>query len=144
MGHEDSSDYSKKHGPDIQLDPNIKKEILKRAKDEKIPCAVVFDIVEQLNETPKNVGVAIDLVNFRITKCQLGLFGYEPGKKIAKALDTVDDELKSKIEKGLENGRLPCKTAWEIARQLNIRKMRVSNACETLGIKVKPCQLGAF
>lgn len=144
MGHGDKTDFSKKHGADTQLNPAIKAEIVKQAKDEKLPCAVAFDIAGRLGKSPKDVGIAIDLMNFRITKCQLGLFGYASGKKIDASPDPVDDRLKSEIEKGLDNGRLPCNTAWSIAEQLNIGKMAVSNACEALGIKIKPCQLGAF
>ena len=144
MAHESETDFSKKHGSDVQLEPGIKAEILKRAKDEKIPCAVAFDIAKKLNESPRNVGIAVDLLNFRLTKCQLGLFGYASGKKIASDPDTVNDALRLEIEKGLENGRMPCKTAWAIAEKMNLRKMAVSNACEALGVKITSCQLGAF
>jgi len=40
--------------------------------------------------------------------------------------------------------RLPCAAAWDIAAQAGISKMALSAACEALGIKIKPCQLGAF
>jgi hypothetical protein len=48
------------------------------------------------------------------------------------------------IEAALEQGRLPCRAAWALAERFKLRKMAVSGACEALGIKIKPCQLGAF
>jgi len=59
-------------------------------------------------------------------------------------LDSVDSPLAAAIREGLDNNRLPCKTAWEIADRFNLPRITVSAACETLGIKIKNCQIGAF
>ena len=83
-------------------------------------------------------------MNYRLVKCQLGLFGYTPEKKIVRAAKTVDADLKEALQESLVNNRLPCESAWDIAERFQLRKMALSSACETLGIKVKPCQLGAF
>jgi len=48
------------------------------------------------------------------------------------------------IRAALVDRRLPCASAWDIAKTFGVRKMVVSAACEALGIKIKPCQLGAF
>ena len=136
--------YSKKHGLDATPDLSIKSEISKRVKDEKIPCAVAFEIAEALRVSPKSVGKTADLMNFKLTKCQLGLFGYHPEKKIVKPKDSINEDLEAAISGSLTEGNVSCKRAWEIASRFNIRKMDVSSACETLGIKIKDCQLGAF
>jgi hypothetical protein len=136
--------YSKKHGPDATPDRSIKSEILKRTKDEEVPCIVAFKIAEALRIPPLAVGKTADLMNFKLTKCQLGLFGYQPHKKIVKPQDSVKENLKDAISQSLSQERLSCKRAWEIASRFNIRKMAVSSACETMGIKIKDCQLGAF
>jgi PIN domain nuclease of toxin-antitoxin system len=83
-------------------------------------------------------------MDYRITHCQLGLFGHSPEKKIVTPEKTIGIGLKTALEAATENGRLSCLTAWEIAEQLQIPKIAVSNACEGLGMKIKPCQLGAF
>lgn len=114
------------------------------ASDGDLPCAAAFDVAAVLNITPAAVGDYADKFGFHLTKCQLGLFGYPPHKKIVEPLASVDAELADVIRAGLVNDRLPCQTAWEIAERLNIPRMRVSAACETLGIKIKPCQIGAF
>ena len=144
MAHEHGSDFSKKHAPGIQADPAIAAEINKRTKEEKVPCAVAFDIAKQCNAPVEDVGMAIDLANYRITRCQLGLFGYGAEKQIPPPPDVVVPELAALITEGLENQRLPCKTAWEIAHRLGLPKLAISSACEALEIKIKPCQLGAF
>lgn len=136
--------YSKKHGHDVKPDPSIKSEILKRTKDEKVPCAVAFEIAETLQILPLEVGKTADLINFKLTKCQLGLFGYQPHKKIVEPQNNIEENLKEAISQSLSEGRLSCKRAWKIASRFNIPKMAVSSACETIGIKIKDCQLGAF
>ncbi len=84
-----------------------------------------------------------DRLKIRLTKCQLGLFGYTPEKKIVKPAAEVNDTLKAAIEGAMVDERLPCAAAWDIAAQAGISKMALSAVCEALGIKVKPCQLGA-
>ena len=136
--------YSQKHGADTKPDLSIKNEILKCTKDGKVPCIVAFEIAEALQISPYEVGKTADLMNFKLTKCQLGLFGYLPQKKIVQPQDSVKAEIKDAISQSLSHGRLSCQRAWEIASRFNINKMAVSSACETMGIKIKECQLGAF
>jgi hypothetical protein len=109
-----------------------------------ITCADAEIIADALRVTMRDVGLAVDMMEIRISKCQLGLFGYSPEKMIVKPADGVSEVLEKSIRKALLNGRLPCAAAWNIATQFGIPKMEVSAACEALKIKVKPCQLGAF
>jgi len=44
----------------------------------------------------------------------------------------------------MNDEKLSCAAAWEIAGSLNISRTKVASACEAMGIKIKPCQLGAF
>ena len=136
--------FSTKHGPDEKPDTLIKNEILKQTKNEKIPCAVAFEIAKALQISPRKVGKTADLMNFKLTKCQLGLFGYQSPKKIVKPRDNIKEDVKDAISDALVQGRLSCKRAWDIAIRLNVSKMTVSSACEAMEIKIKDCQLGAF
>ena len=144
MSRKHTALFSKKHGPDAQINETIRDEIKQRGKNEQLPCALAFSIAENLNVSPQDVGLTADLLNYKLTKCQLGLFGYQPEKKRVKSLARMDNDLKNAIQDSLIDGRLPCKSAWQIAEDYNVNKMTVSDACETLGIKIKPCQLGAF
>ena len=109
-----------------------------------ISCAAMFTIIDGLAIEPVEAGRALDLMDISIVKCQLGLFGYSPEKKIVKPAESVSEDMNREIQACLKDGRLPCADAWVIAKKLKAPKMDVSAACEKLGIKIKPCQLGAF
>lgn len=109
-----------------------------------ISCAASFSIAGDLSVGPLEVGHTLDDMDVEIIKCQLGLFGYKPEKKVVKPAESVSEELKKEITARLNEGRLPCADAWAIAKKFKVAKMDVSAACETLGIKIKTCQLGAF
>jgi hypothetical protein len=136
--------FVKKHGPDAQPDSVIQNEILKRTHKDEIPCAVAFEIAKELQVSPDTVGMTADLINYRLVKCQLGLFGYHSKKKIVTPQHTVTEDLKNAISEALVQGRLSCKNAWEIATRFNVHKMKISSACEAMGVKINFCQLGAF
>jgi hypothetical protein len=136
--------FSEKHGADQKPEDFIQKEVQKRIKDNAIACAVLFDIANLLNVLPDRVGRTADLMNIKLAKCQLGLFGYPPKNKIVEPASDIDPELSDAIRKGIVDDRLPCRIAWELAARFGIPRMTVSGACEALGIKIKPCQLGAF
>jgi hypothetical protein len=136
--------FSAKHGPDATPDRFIEEEILKQGKNSEIPCAVAFEIARTLQVLPDAVGMTVDLMNFKLTKCQLGLFGYQPQKKIVKHPDRVTEDLKNAIADQRVQGRLSCRSAWDIASGLKVGKMKVSGACEAMDVKIKDCQLGAF
>ncbi|MFP4088051.1 MAG: hypothetical protein ACLFUL_14805 [Desulfobacteraceae bacterium] len=136
--------YGKKHPRDSKGDPGIQKVLRERLNKGELPCAVAFQIASDLKVSPREVGRNADLMEMPLVKCQMGLFGYSPEKKIVKAADAVSDALRTAIEQRLENGRLPCAQAWQVAKDLGLRKMAVASACEALDIKIVSCQLGAF
>ncbi len=143
MGLQEGKTFAEKHGDGISINADIQHHIHEHEKDGKVSCAVAFEISKQLSVSPKVVGTAIDLMNLKIVKCQIGLFGYASGKKI-KAEPFPGDRLKAAILAASVDKRLSCFAVWHIAEDLEIGKMAVGNACEALGIKIKPCQLGAF
>lgn len=144
MTHEDEGHYAGKHENAQDINPRIMEAIRDRAVDNEIPCAVAFTIVVDLGVSPADVGRAVDLVEMKIIKCQLGLFGYGHRKQVIKPAKEMDPDLEKAIRGSLVENRLPCKAAWDIANRLEIRKMQVSSACETLGFKINKCQLGTF
>ena len=135
---------SKSDDSRTQPDPLIAENIHKRSKKGALPCAVAFDIAATLGIAPPLVGRTADLMNVSLSKCQLGLFGYTPNKKIVAAHPPQQPAVADAIRGNLVNDRLPCAEAWNIATNYGISKMAVANACEDMGVKIKPCQLGAF
>lgn len=110
----------------------------------ELPCAEAFEIAGRTGCRPEEVGHAADRMNIRLTRCQLGLFGYTPNKKIVAAAAAVAPELEQAIRAKLTQERLPCRDAWALAEAFGLPKPALSAACEALGVKIKPCQLGAF
>ena len=144
MTKEDKGHYAKKHLHESEVKPEIEAALKESVSDGEIPCAVAFKIAADLDIEPGDVGITADLLEMRLIKCQLGLFGYQPKRCIVEPAQNISKGLEEGIKNGLENGKLSCVTAWEIAKDSGIRKMEVSSACEALEIKICSCQIGAF
>ena len=144
MTHQDAGHYAKKHPPDREPKPEIAQAVKQKASNGEISCAAAHRIAEDSNVPPLGIGFTVDCLEIRLISCQLGLIGYRPQKSVVKPAENVSDALRDEIRRCLGNGRLSCKSAWEIAQRLGLRKMDVSSACETLNIKISPCQLGSF
>jgi hypothetical protein len=143
MTHEDTGHYAEKR-PGVELNEKIAAEIKEKIFENKISCAEAHNIAEILHVDPADVGAAIDLLEVRIIKCQLGLFGHSKQKSIPALSDQLNPEIESAIQSHLINERLACSVAWDIAKRFKISKDMIAAACETMNIKIFPCQLGAF
>jgi hypothetical protein len=145
MTHEYEGHYRLKHGPNKRVDPTVGKLIRERASDGRLACASAFAIAEKTGCSPKQVGEAADLLEVRIHRCQLGLFGHEKGRRnIIEPWANVPEELEQALRKGVVDGRLPCAIAWRIAQQFDLPKMSITGACELLDLRIGHCQLGTF
>ena len=133
-----------KHGRNATPDSLIKYEILKHSLNSELSCASAFLIAKKLNVSPCKVGMIADLINCRLVKCRLGLFGYKPDKKVVIPVNTTDQNLKNTITDNLVEGKLTCKIAVDIAFCFKVNKITVSGICEGMNIKINKCQLGAF
>ncbi len=144
MTHEDKGHFSKKHPETREPRPDVTAAVKEKAVDGTLSCAAAHRIARDLDVPPEEVGFTMDFLEIRMVKCQMGLYGHSPEKRIVKPLETVPGNLESAIRAALVDGRLPCARAWDIARDLDLGKMTVSGACEALKIKISACQLGAF
>ena len=136
--------FSAKHGSNAQIDPALKETLENRNQNGQVACAVAFQIAEETEAPPADIGKTMDLMELKLIKCQLGLFGYGPGKKAVTPKPPENQSMAEAIQSSLVDSQLSCQDAWDIARRLKVPKMAVSAACEALNIKIKPCQLGAF
>ena len=144
MTHQDAGHYRAKHPTDTKLDPKIAEAIRPKAVDGRITCTAAHKIAGELDISPADVGVAIDLLEMRLKKCQLGLFGYGAQKNAVKPAQRVSPELEDAIKASLVNNRISCLSCWEIAERFGIARIDVSAACEALQVRISSCQLGAF
>ncbi|HHK66963.1 MAG TPA: hypothetical protein ENJ47_00960 [Candidatus Acetothermia bacterium] len=117
-----------------------------RLIDGKLPCAAAFELATELGIAPIQVREKADNEGIHISRCQLGLFGFEEfgERRIACPLAKVPKRIEEKMKGGLVNGSLPCVKAWRIAREEGIAKFLVGSAAETLSLRIGPCQLGCF
>lgn len=136
--------FADKHGAGAPVNELIKEKVIGQTRNNELACAKAFKIVDELNVSAAEVGKTADLLDMKLVKCQLGLFGYTPEKKIVKPKTTRNPKLESAVQDSLVEGTLSCAKAWEIARDFDIPKMTVSAVCEQFKIKIRPCQLGAF
>ena len=144
MTHENKGRYKQKHPQDRNVKFEIADALRKRISGEGISCTASHSLALELGESPAEVGFTIDSLEIQITACQLGLFGYPPQKKIVTPEENISPSLGKAIQGRIVNDRLPCKSAWEIAEHMGLKRMAVASACEAMGIKISPCQLGAF
>lgn len=144
MTHSNAGRYAAKHTPGRKPDETLAAAVRSKTKEGELPCADAERISLEHGTAMAEVGRTLDLLEVRINRCQLGLFGYAVEGKTVRPDNTVAPELEKDIRRRLSDGRLPCTAAWEIAAERKIPRMKVSSACEALKIKIKPCQLGAF
>ncbi len=143
MTHEDAGHYAKKHGNQA-IDETIAMALKKKSKNGQVTCASVHAVAKELGIQPKEAGIQADLLELRLIKCSLGLFGYEPKWDILQKDLPISEELDDAINNAAEDKRVTCSACWKIAEELKIKKPDVASACEKKGFKIKQCQLGAF
>jgi hypothetical protein len=144
MTHKDKGGFAAKHPQGTVVSDELRQAVTKKSSDQSITCAKAHNIAQDLAVSPQEVGKAIDLLECHIRKCQLGLFGYSPEKKIARPAGDVPADFADIISPYLKNGRLACAKAWELAENRGVSRLKFCAFCEALNIKISPCQLGAF
>jgi len=144
MTHENAGHYAAKHPEGTRCNPKIAEALKQKMSAQRITCAAAHKIAGNFNISPVEVGVNIDLLEIRLSKCQLGLFGYGKQKKIIKPAEHIAQKLEKAIKESIVDGRISCAACWEAADKAGCSKLDVSGACETLKVKISPCQLGTF
>jgi hypothetical protein len=128
----------------------VRAEIRSRLDENgQISCEQAHTIAAELGVEPLTVGEQADEIGIRITRCQLGLFGYAPNKgmpgyRLVRKLDDPPEEGAAAVRKAAEGGKIPCLTLWRLADEHRLTRLDIGNITETLELKVTPCQLGFF
>ena len=116
--------------------------------DGNLLCASAFLIAAQAVTSPLVVGQTADAMDVRVSRCQLGLFGYGDKRlgqhRIVQTLATMPPALEAALGASARDGRVTCEDLWRIAADLGLPKLTVSGGAETLKLKVVQCQLGCF
>lgn len=113
---------------------------------ERLPCLSAHYAANKLRITALEVGEAADNADVRISRCQLGLFGFEEfgEKRFTGCVATIPSELRDAIASSASADTVPCVEAWGIADDLGIPRLLVGAAANEMGIRVAGCQLGCF
>lgn len=138
--------FALKHEDNNEPSPVVKQLLSMRPKSEKkdISCALAMQLAKSAKVEPIEVGRTLDILEYRINLCQLGLFGHKPVSKILipeKPSSEIAQAIKNELS---EDGSLSCAQIWELAKSLKLPKMTMAAYCGHLKIKIKPCQIGAF
>jgi hypothetical protein len=130
------------------MDERLLSAIHEAIEGNQLPCNQAFAIAYRLQMDPLAVGQAADGEGFRISRCQLGLFGYGPkseGKhKIVHAMDQVPERLAARLRAAAQAEGITCEAVWRVADGLGYHRIEASSAVEAMGLKVSRCQLGCF
>lgn len=118
-------------------------------EDGLLACETAHAIAERLDIKPEEVGKQATDLGVRITRCQLGFFGYAPSKgmpgyKLVRELATLPEPVSTLVKDAAGQGKISCLTLWRIAQEQGVGRPDMGNIVETLRIKVAPCQLGCF
>jgi hypothetical protein len=130
------------------MDERIHQAMLERLENGHLPCNQAFAIAQILGVEPLAVGLAANEADIRISRCQLGLFGYGPkaeGKhKIVHPMENVPERLAARLRAEAESDSITCAAVWRAADGLGFGRLEASSAVEAMGLKVSRCQLGCF
>ncbi len=143
MGHQDKGHFAAKHAGK-QIDETITSKIRTIAKENSVTCSMAHKAALAVKKSPSEIGIQIDLLEYRISECQMGLFGYSDGEKKFDSNIEIAPELNEQLDKAAKDGRISCLECWDIAKDLKQKRVDVGSACEKKNIRIKPCQLGAF
>ena len=112
--------------------------------NKRIACRAAHEIAHELKCPPLKVGQTADLIEIRINRCQLGLFGRKESDAQSLSKGDVRQEIKTAVKSAVSQGKIACSVCWQLADQLDLSRHEMGRLCDALKIKVSPCQLGAF
>ncbi len=144
MTHKDEGNYAAKHGDAPAPKEELIEAVRSASGEGRITCAAAFSIAAKKGATPLETGRAVDFAEIRISKCQIGLFGYGKGVKMIKPSESVPEDLEREIRAALSDNRITCRDLWAIADARKMPRLDAACACEKLSVKITSCQLGAF
>lgn len=133
---------------DFVVDAVLAAAIETALTDSLLPCAVAFRVAETHVVAPLLVGQTADVLGIRLTRCQLGLFGYPGHAKGWDALagTAISEDLAAAVRAAADEagGMIACAQLWELAVQFGISRLQMGYVVDQLGLRIGACQLGAF
>ena len=125
-------------------DKKICDMFMAQSTDGKLSCANAFMLAEKLGLNKSEAGYYADYLTLRLAKCQIGLFGHGEKGKLIRKLESPDEKILEQVTCLKEGDRLSCENVFKIARDFKVSLTNVGSVCQTMGVKIKDCRLGAF
>lgn len=144
MAHSSNGKFNRKHPLGTQVADSILQALKPHIQKGKITCLDAHAVALEIGVRPQQIGIAVDLCEARIVACQLGLFGGDPLADTDPQPDQLPLRLEQAIIKAHHNNRIACLQAWQMSDTHGLTRLQMGNACDTIGIKITRCQLGAF
>jgi len=128
--------------PDEKLAANIRSRL---SEDGRLPCAEAFAAAQAMNLPPGLVGRTADALGIRLSRCQLGLFGY-PGKAKGWMSSPAEVTAPPGFADALSglSASPTCPALWRLADAFGVSRLQAGQLADELGLKVVGCPLGAF
>jgi hypothetical protein len=139
----------KKLAPGLEADERVAAAIDGRLEDGLLPCSEAVAVAEELACPPIVVGQTSDVLAIRLTRCQLGLFGYPGHSKGWEAAGVAELPVPEGLGQALGEGRdeqgdIGCQELWCLAERFGVSRIHVGYLADRLGIRIRRCKLGAF
>ncbi len=109
-----------------------------------LPCPVAWRIAKDFDVPRIAVGAVMDKRGVRVTDCQIGFFRVDKTPYQGNAPRQPSPELAAGLRELDASGRLTCSAVFELARRVKTTPLKVSEAANILGLKIRSCQLGCF
>jgi len=124
----------------------IESTVLSALRDGRLPCAFAFRLADKHGWTAAEIGAEATRLDVRISRCQLGLFGYDRfrQKGFVQQLAEVPGDVTVSLRAAAVDTEIACAALWRIAEEHGLPRIAIACATETLGLRVSPCQLGCF
>ncbi len=113
-------------------------------KDGYLSCPLAWAIAKKSNVSKIAVGDIADKLGVRITNCQLGCFKIEKTPYDKSSRNNINSEVITVIKTSKESNQLTCAKVFDLARQYRLKPMVIADEINSMGLKIRSCQLGCF
>ena len=123
----------------------------------QLSCEEAHSIAGARGVNPQAVRQQADDLGIRVSRCQLGLFGYAkekgmPGFRAAREAvgggegktEPVPENVAAAVRDACSDNEITCAALWELGRAHNVLRFEMGCIAESLELSVKKCQLGCF
>jgi len=122
----------------------LETEVRVSLKDGYLSCPVAWSLAKKAGVPKIAVGAITDKLGLRISDCQLGCFKVDKTPYDDSVPKEAEGKIAARLDDLAEGNKLACTSVHELARELKVTPMAVSEVMNIKGMKIRDCQLGCF